>query len=230
MLCAGIFGGADQGVQRRRRSRDMMTSMTSDIELLEAWRAGHADAGEKLFERYYDCIYRFFRHKLEGDVADLVQQTFFALLEGIDRVHSAASFRSYLFGIAHNLFRGHLRQRYRNGRAIDFNEVSIQALAPGPNTMYAKREELRLLVDALRMIPLAHQVLLELRYWEQLKTAEIADVLDIPHPTVRSRLRRAHELLEKAIARLADSSQSHQQSFVSLQAWAQDCREQLNEL
>ncbi len=202
--------------------------MASDIELLEAWQQGHTEAGERLFERYYDSVYRFFRHKLEGDVADLVQQTFFALMEGIERAQHATSFRSYLFGIAHNLFRAHLRRRYRNGRAINFDEVSIQALAPGPSTMYAKREEMRLLVDALRMIPLDYQVLLELRYWEQLKTAEIADVLDVLHPTIRSRLRRAHELLEQAIARLADSSRSLERSFVSLQAWARDCREQLD--
>ena len=202
--------------------------MARDIELLEAWRQGDCRAGEELFERYYDSVYRFFRNKLEEDVSDLVQQTFFALIEGLGRVRQSASFRSYLFAIAHNLFRAHLRKRYQMGHAVDFQEVSIQALAPGPSTAYAKREEQRLLLEALRRIPIDHQVLLEMRYWENMKTAEIAEVLEIPHPTVRSRLRRAHELLEKAIAELAETTLDMKRSLLELQDWARNCREQLD--
>lgn len=202
--------------------------MVGDVELLEAWRLGDQRAGEELFERYYDCVYRFFRHKLNEDVSDLVQQTFFALIEGAERVRKAASFRSYLFAIAANLFRAHLRRLYKEGNAIDFAEVSLQDLAPGPSTMYARQRERRLLLKALRRLPIDHQVLLELRYWENLKTAEIAEVLDVPHPTVRSRLRRAHELLEKAISGLAESSLESRQSFMSLQEWVVHCRDELD--
>lgn len=203
--------------------------MASDIELLQAWRDGDRSAGEQLFERYYDAVYRFFRHKLEDDVSDLVQQTFFALVEGIDRVRQSASFRSYLFAIATNLFRAHLRRQYKEGPAIDFAEVSLQALAPGPSTAYARQRERRLLLEALRRIPIDHQVLLELRYWENMKTAEIAEVLAVPHPTVRSRLRRAHELLEQAIAELTSSSREWRHSLTTLQDWIGRVQEELDE-
>ena len=202
--------------------------MSGDIELLEAWKNGDREAGEQLFERYYSNVYRFFRHKLEDDVSDLVQQTFFALIEGIDRVRESASFRSYLFGIAHNLFRAHLRHQYRHDPALDLAEVSVVALAPGPSTMYAQRQEQRLLLEALRRIPIELQVLLELRYWESMKTQEIAEVLAIPHPTVRSRLRRAHELLEEVITKLAATSEDLRATFANLQEWVQECQKQLD--
>ncbi len=54
----------------------------------------------------------------------------------------------------------------------------------------------RLLLAALREIPLEYQVLLEPYNWEQLATAEIAEVLEIPGGSVRRRLVRARELVE----------------------------------
>lgn len=203
--------------------------MASDIELLEAWRAGAGDAGEQLFERYYDSVYRFFRHKLEEDVSDLVQDTFFALLEGMDRVRQAASFRSYLFAIAHHVFYAHLRSAYRAALHDDYAQMSMQDLAPGPSTVYAQHQDQRLLLEALRRLPVDDQVILELRYWEHLKTIEIADVLGLPHPTVRSRLKRAHARLEAELTSLAATAFAPEQTLVSATEWARGCRDRLDQ-
>jgi len=61
-------------------------------------------------------------------------------------------------------------------------------------------EEERALLGALRGLPLELQVLLELHYWEDLSTSELAGVLEIPQGTVKTRIRRARELLESALA------------------------------
>ncbi|MCG8422368.1 MAG: sigma-70 family RNA polymerase sigma factor [Proteobacteria bacterium] len=193
--------------------------------MLEAWQGGDLAAGEELFERYYEAIFRFFANKVSDGVSDLVQQTFMACVEGRDRLRRTSSFRSYLFSIAHNKFRAHLRARYRDAAAGDLDTVSLQDLAPGPRSLYVRRREQRILLDALRTIPIAHQVLIELRYWEQLKTVDIAEILNLPHGTVRSRLRIANDLLKKAIQRLAASPHESESTINGLDEWARLCRD-----
>ena len=144
------------------RVRSYNRGMRSDTQLLEAWRAGEHAAGEELFERYFDSIARFFQNKLSEDVGDLVQKTFAACVEGRDRIRAATSFRSYLFAIAHNQLRGALKQRYRGRQHLDLEEQSIHDLAPGPGTLVGDRQEHRLLLEALRHIPIEHQVILEM--------------------------------------------------------------------
>src|SRR5690606_6472870 len=130
-----------------------VTSIPRDEELLEAWRRGDKASGAALFERYYDSVYRFFRNKLDGDNGDLIQQTFLACAEGRDRLREDASFRSYLFGVACNTLRAHLRAKYRKA-ADDLDTVTAFDLGPGPGEMYARKREERLLLKALRRIPI----------------------------------------------------------------------------
>lgn len=198
--------------------------MTDDAALLEAWRSGDTDAGESLFERYYESIVWFFRNKVVDDVEDLVHQTFAACVEGRDRVRSASSFRAYLFGAAHNILRVHLRKLSGARQVIDFSEVSVQDIAPGPSSIVARHREQQLLLEALRALPVDYQVLLELRYWEDLKTIEIAESFAEPHSTIRSRLQRAHALLERQMARLAQSPDLLRSTLVDFDAWVRDCR------
>lgn len=199
--------------------------MDSDTELLEAWKQGDMEAGEALFERYYRNIHRFFSNKVTRDVDELVQETFAACLEGHGRIKSG-NFRSYLFGIAYNVFKGYLRARKKN-QAIDFLEMSVQDIAPGPSSVLVQQGEQRLLLEGLRRIPLDYQVLLELRYWEQLRTADMAEILAMPHPTVRGRLRRAHQLLQVALAEIATSPDLLTSTVSDLDGWARKCRREL---
>ncbi len=171
-----------------------------DFALLMAWRAGDNSAGEALFERYYDAVERFFANKVRDTGDDLVQQTFEACVAGRDRLEKASSFRSYLFGTAHNLLRTHFRKQQREAEHIDFTMRSAYDMSPGPSTFLARRRQQQILLDALRRIPLDYQIVLELRIWEEMSTAEIAEIVQIPHGTARSRLRKARELLLQAVA------------------------------
>lgn len=112
-----------------------------DAALLQRWRQGDVAAGEALFERYYDTIERFFLNKISGDIEDLVQETFIACVDGRDRVQDSAKFRSYLFSIAYNVLRGHLRKIYRGGQQLDLDEMSVHDIAPGPGTLITNRRE-----------------------------------------------------------------------------------------
>ncbi len=199
-----------------------------DEELIEAWRSGQQEAGEALFERYYDRVYRFFCNKFAADTRDLVQQTFMACVEGRERLRAGSSFRSYLFAVAHNVLRTHLRTRYR-AELVDLDGVTAYQLSPGPSTILTRSREEQILLQALRSIPLEQQMLLELRYWEELKSSDIADILDVPDNTVRSRLHRAHGNLKVAMERLVASPAELASTIDNLDEWARRCRTQLVE-
>ncbi|HEY6176495.1 MAG TPA: sigma-70 family RNA polymerase sigma factor [Kofleriaceae bacterium] len=199
----------------------------TDGELLERWRAGDSESGEALFERYYDILERFFVNKLNDAVPDLVQDTFTRCVQNHDRIRDD-QFRLYLFGIAYNVLKEHLRARYRGGTPLDMSQASVYDLAPGPVTLVVRRREHRLLLEALRTIPIEDQVILELHYWENLTTDDIAEVLGIPVGTARGRLQRAREKLGEVMQRLTESSQDLTTTVASLEGWAKECRDHLD--
>ena len=201
-----------------------------DAALLERWRAGDQLAGEELFERYYEPVERFFLNKLSDQVNDLVQETFIACPEGRDRLQDARKFRSYLFTVAHNVLYGFFRRKQASdGQQLDLEDQSVFDLAPGPSTIAVRNSEERLLLEGLRRIPLPYQVLLELFYWENMTSADIAEVLDLPAGTVRSRMRKARTLLERALARLETSPEKLHTTVSGLDDWARQLRERLHQ-
>jgi RNA polymerase sigma-70 factor, ECF subfamily len=200
----------------------------TDGELLERWRDGDLACGEALFDRYYDVVDRFFINKVTGAVQDLVQETFARCVASRDRIRDNEHVRFYIFGIAYNVLRDHIRDRYRGGQALDVGEESMRALEPGPVTLVVQRREHRLLLEALRSIPLDDQVILELHYWEKLTTDEIAQALAIPAGTARGRLQRARDRLAEAMHRLIESPEPLASTVARLEDWAKECREHLD--
>lgn len=196
-----------------------------DVELLEQWRGGDLAAGEVLFERYYDQVARFFRGKVSDDIADLVQETFVGCVAGRDRLQADACFRAYIFTIAANVLCIYLRDKYRSDDVVDFDELSIEDMAPGPRSQVSRRREQQTLLAALRRIPLNDQILLELRYWEQIRTADIASAMGLPHGTVRRRLAHARKRLEEVMTELAGSADQLESTKADFEEWARQCRE-----
>lgn len=197
---------------------------TSDTALLQAWRGGDQAAGEALFARHLSAIARFFRNKVQGDIEELIQRTFLGCFEAQENFKGTGSFRGFLFGIARNLLFNHFRANERHGAPVDLDTVSLYDLAPTASHMLAQREEEQLLLDALRRLPLAHQLTIELFYWEDLSLAEIAEVLDVPVGTAATRLRRARQLLEGAMTELASSTALRASISSGFETWARALR------
>lgn len=203
--------------------------MSTDFELLDAWRAGDVRAGNQLFQRHFDAVCRFFRNKVGDGVEDLIQKTFLACVRSRDAFRKQGSFRAYLFTIARHELYHHVQRRDRERKRIDPDADSVAHLGPSPSTVAARRAEQRLLLDALRQLPLNLQIALELYYWEDMSASELAAVLDLPEGTVRSRLRRARQLLEQRL-READASPGEiEATLTGIERWAKSLREVVDE-
>ena len=167
-----------------------------DNALLDAWRGGDKRAGSALFARHYTLVHRFFRSKVDApQLGDLIQNTFLACVEGRERYQGSGRFHSYLLGIAYRLLCRHYRASRRERARFDFTTMSACDLAPSPSQVMVARGEQRLLLAALRRIPVDHQVMLELFYWEGFTAAASAEV----HPAGRRAFdRRSHVAPEPA--------------------------------
>ena len=201
----------------------------NDFELLEVWRGGDEAAGRELFARYFDAVYRFFRNKVDDAAEDLVQQTFMGLVQGKDRFRGDASFRTYVFMIARKRLYTFLRDRDRNREPLEFHSTSVADLGlVSPSRAVAVRQEQQLLLQALRRLPLEMQVALELFYWEELSVTEIADVLETPVGTVKSRLQRARVRLDEILVQLSESDEALLKSTMdNFEMWAKDLQAHL---
>ena len=144
---------------------------------------------------------RFFRNKVGAEREDLVQQTFLGCIEAHARYKGDASFKTFLLAIARNqLFKHFSKQRLG---AFDFELASVHDPNTSPSDLVARREDQRLLAEALRRVPLDSQIVLELAYWEDFDGKELARVLEVPLNTAYSRLRRAKLAVRRRLAELA---------------------------
>jgi len=175
-----------------------------DGTLLVAWSAGDADAGDLLFRRHLPALQRFFGNKVGGEADELVQRTMIACVQGARAFRRESSFRTYLFTIArHELFR-FFRERARDGERLDFEITSLRDLGTSPTGALARHQAADRLRTAIERLPLDTQVTLELCYVEELDSFAVAEILGIAPGSVRARLHRAREALERVLADLRD--------------------------
>lgn len=199
-----------------------------DRSLLLAWQGGDTRAGGELIDRYLAPILRFFRNKVGSatEAEELTQRTFKGAVEGVPRFRDTASVRTWLFAIARNILRQWAEQSARQrGRSDDLGEVSVADLGAGPSTVMAKRREQRLMLEALRRLPIESQLVLELSYWESMTAKQVGEVLGCPEGTARSRMRKAKLELRGTLDGLARDPGEIESTMHGLETWARELRE-----
>jgi RNA polymerase sigma-70 factor (ECF subfamily) len=143
-----------------------------------------------------------------ADAEDAVQETFLRALRARAAYEERACAGAWLDRILVNVVREtgrrrtHYLRRVEPGMAASAGEADS---APNPEEASAQVEALDAVRLALAEIPTTFREVLVLRHFEERSTAEVATVLDLPEATVRTRLKRARDML---IARLepADAS------------------------
>ncbi len=202
-----------------------VASVPGEKELLEAWDRGDERAAQALLTRHFDRLFRFFELSAPGAAEDLVQETLLAALEGRERYRADANFGAYLMGIARKKVLMYWRTRSRRPREVDVGALSLEALGASATSVLAHRDAERRLLLALRVIPLADQLLLQMHYWDALTGPELASALDVPEGTVRSRLRSAKARLRECAEANGSTRGADADSFDD---WVRSLRERLH--
>jgi RNA polymerase sigma-70 factor (ECF subfamily) len=172
----------------------------------EPGRAGADDAQRRLraiLAEHYDFIWRSLR-RLGLDAAgadDAAQQVFVVASRKLAGI-TVGGERAYLFGVALRVASD--ARRAAAGRREHPSEDVDEAPdpSPGADEILDQRRARALLDEALEHLPLPLRVVFTLHELEGMSMSEIADVVGIAPGTVASRLRRARQLFESAVARL----------------------------
>ena len=148
---------------------------------------GDETALATLIDRHADSVHAYLiRHSGNRDDADdLLQETWVRVARSASSFDTARRFRSWLYRIATNLARDLFRRRMTRERAL--RDLAARPLA-APGADSADRGELR---ERIADLPENLRAVLLLRYYEGMSEAEMAEVLDVPRGTVKSRLHAA---------------------------------------
>ncbi len=171
----------------------------SDEALLGAWCDGDDKAGDRLLRSAFPRLYRFLFNKIGDDTGEVIQQTMLACVEHRDKLAGCVSFEAYLLRMARNKLYDFLRKRGRSREDLRDELPSVHDLGTSMASVLGRRDREAAVLTALRALPVDLQVVLELHYWNETSTREIADVLEIPVGTVKSRLRRARDAFEELL-------------------------------
>src|SRR6185369_5164089 len=158
--------------------------MSTDAQLMRAIAAGDGHALDALYRRYERPLYQFlFRHGGPRDVDDRVQETWMRVVAAAPRFDPARRFSTWLFQIALNLCRD-ARRRPADEPVDPATLDSAAAIAGSPQATEDRLDAARLLAA----LPEAQRSVVVLRYYCDLTEAEVAEILDCPVGTVKSRM------------------------------------------
>jgi len=193
---------------------DPLTTCT-DEELLERFRRGQREAFGFLVRRYERELYGYLRRYLgDSELAeDVFQNTFLQLYTKIGKYEAGRPVRPWLYTIAtHQAIDALRRQGRHQVLSLDQQreeqadgEVSslaalLEARGPGPLDQAQGGERRQFVRASVERLPDFLREVLLLAYYQGLKYREIADILDIPVGTVKSRLHAALVKLQEAWA------------------------------
>jgi len=186
----------------------------SDRELMLAFKEGDSEAFVALYDRYTRPLINFF-YKMCYDRAlaeDLVQETFLRLLRFRTRYRPEATFRTFIYTVARNLWIDRHRSKKAAPKTISAelrvqeDGATIGDLVPGREQGVVKRladkEAADLVRTAVEDLPEGQRMVFLLAEAQGLKYREISEILEIPIGTVKSRMNAAISRLRGLLGRV----------------------------
>jgi len=166
----------------------------TDPDLIaRAIASGDRDAFGELVRRHQSDVRRYLRHLVAGDHAradDLAQDTFLQAFRGLGRFQGGSTVKTWLMGIAHNLWRNDRRRL----RPVPLDEAGPERIDPGPTPAEAGALG-HDVAQAIRRLSPDEQQAVHLAYHQGLSHGEIAAVTGWPLGTVKTHLTRAKDQL-----------------------------------
>jgi RNA polymerase sigma-70 factor (ECF subfamily) len=177
-----------------------------DRDVLRAIAQGNREAITELYDRHAPHLLNYLAHLTDdANVAqDLVQDLFVVVWRDAERFRGQSSVRTWLFGIAHHLGVTALRRK----RTLPLDESCGNGLAdssPDLEDLAVLAVDQERLEQALRTLSVMQRVVVELVFYHSRARAEIAQILECPLGTVKSRLHYALRALTHAMREKEDN-------------------------
>jgi len=177
-----------------------------EVSLLRASLAGETDAWGEIVSRYKDAVFGLclgFLHN-RADAEDMTHDAFIRAYKNLRRFRLDKKFSTWIFTIAANLCRNHLR--YRRNHPVVEQPLHLSG-GTDPAVLVAREDRQKKVSRALARLPYSYRAPLVLRFYNDLAYREIGEILAMPEGTVKTRIHRGKamlkELMEKDVIRHA---------------------------
>ena len=172
-------------------------SHTEDEWLVVRCQLGERPAFDELIDRWHGPLSQYVRRLAPDDdsAREIVQDVWVRVLRGIGKLRDSGKLRPWLFGIARRTLMDRLRDRYAEPSGVDIDSAEIPA--DQDPVAFDLEEEVQAMERQLALLPRKEQETLTLFYLRELSLEQVAEVLDIPAGTVKSRLFRARQMLRR---------------------------------
>jgi len=180
-----------------------------DVRLMQLVSGGDTRAFEELIERHQSLVAGTVARMLgsNSDVEDIAQQVFIRVWKSARRYVPRAKFTTWLLKITRNLVFNELRRSKRHALVPLQSEPGAEEFPlkdeknAAPDASLLETELQQAIEDAIMQLPESQRMALVLRRYEQLSYEEIAEVLDLSVPAVKSVLFRARTELRSRLSR-----------------------------
>ena len=190
--------------------RNASSRMTqTDQYLLDLALRGDADSFGRLVERWQSRVFGFILRYTgdREDARDLTQDTFAKAYQNLGRLSDPTSFPAWVYKIALNECRMRFR-RSKRSKQVDLDEDREAAGAEvderTPETAYRQTELQRVFESVFEELPGEQRAVIVMKECQGLKFREIAEILDVPLSTVKSRLYLGLKALKVLVERSYD--------------------------
>lgn len=178
-----------------------------DYALVKRLRSGDDFALNEIMQRYKERVYRLvWRYVGNEDAAlDVTQETFTKLYFNIDKYDPAYKFSTWLFQIAVNLCRDHLRKNKKHARNISLDALNESGFGDWQRSDenieagFLARQQLALLQREIDLLPDALKEAFILFAVEEKTQGECAEILSVSAKTVETRVYRARKILSEKL-------------------------------
>ena len=206
---------------RRPPATVTVTADEQDILWMMRIRAGDREAFAELVECHQQRVVGTVARMLGGDAADaedIGQQVFLRVWKSAPRYEPTAKFTTWLYTITRNLVFNEMRRRKHRpvvsldaelpGENSSANAGSARiedTQTAGPDATLLEVELQKAIADAIAQLPETQRLAIIMRRYEDLSYEEIASVLKLTVPAVKSLLFRARVILRERLARYLDA-------------------------
>ena len=180
------------------------SAVSDDAQLIEETLAGKPAAFGRLVQRYQDRLFNTVVHVMGSadDALDVVQDAFVQAFLKLDTFRHSSAFYTWLYRIAFNVAASHRRKRkpaMSVEQARESSRLEPIDTQPGPDDQVQRDERCRQVREAIAGLSEEYRSVVILREIDGCCYESIADILDLPIGTVRSRLHRARLQLREEL-------------------------------